>query len=118
MTRGTLQKPVTGTTAAGATALGTAPDTGIISGSRAELKELSDNALLAKVRAPRNVNPVDWTAERAWLLLRMGEADAARMLVVRGDAANPVAPEEVVEKFLSLASGALGGRREERDRIG
>ena len=39
------------------------------------------NALLAKVRAPRNVNPVDWIAERAWLLLRMGEADAARMLV-------------------------------------
>ena len=39
------------------------------------------NALLAKVRAPRNVNPVDWVAERAWLLLRMGEADAARMLV-------------------------------------
>ena len=27
-------------------------------------------------RAPRNVNPVDWAAERAWLLLRMGEADA------------------------------------------
>jgi hypothetical protein len=39
------------------------------------------NALLARVRAPRNVNPVDWTAERAWLLLRMGEADAARSLV-------------------------------------
>ena len=39
------------------------------------------NALLAKAKAPRNVNPVDWTAERAWLLLRMGEADAARMLV-------------------------------------
>jgi hypothetical protein len=39
------------------------------------------NALIAKARAPRNVNPVDWTAERAWLLLRMGEADAARMLV-------------------------------------
>ncbi|WP_309661500.1 hypothetical protein [Sphingomonas sp.] len=39
------------------------------------------NALLAKVKAPRNVNPVDWTAERGWLLLRMGEADAARMLV-------------------------------------
>ena len=39
------------------------------------------NALLARARAPRNVNPVDWTAERAWLLLRMGEADAARMLV-------------------------------------
>jgi hypothetical protein len=39
------------------------------------------NAVLARARAPRNVNPVDWTAERAWLLLRMGEADAARMLV-------------------------------------
>ena len=39
------------------------------------------NALLAKVKAPRNVNPVDWVAERAWLLLRMGEADAGRMLV-------------------------------------
>ena len=43
------------------------------------------NALLAEVRAPRGVNPVDWTAERAWLLLRMGEADAARMLVAAVD---------------------------------
>jgi hypothetical protein len=39
------------------------------------------NALLAKARAPRDVNPVDWVAERAWLLLRMGEADAAKMLI-------------------------------------
>ena len=39
------------------------------------------DALLAKARAPAEVNPVDWVAERAWLLLRMGEADAARMLV-------------------------------------
>ena len=39
------------------------------------------DALLAKARAPRDVNPVDWVAERSWLLLRMGEADAARMLV-------------------------------------
>ena len=55
MTRGTLQKPAAGTTAAGPTALGTAPDTGIVPGSRAELAELSDNALLAKVRAlPRD----------------------------------------------------------------
>ena len=55
MTRGTLQKPGTRPAAAGTTALGTAPDTGIVPGSRAELKELSDNALLAKVRAlPRD----------------------------------------------------------------
>ena len=38
-------------------------------------------ALLSQVPAPAGVNPVDWVAERAWLLLRMGEADAARMLV-------------------------------------
>ena len=43
------------------------------------------DALLAKVRAPAQVNPVDWVAERAWLLLRMGEADAARMLVADVD---------------------------------
>jgi hypothetical protein len=43
------------------------------------------DGLLAKVRAPVNVNPVDWVAERAWLLLRMGEADAARMLVAGVD---------------------------------
>ena len=40
--RGTLQKPTAAT--------GTAPDT-IYPGERAELKELSDNALLAKIRA-------------------------------------------------------------------
>ena len=38
-------------------------------------------ALLTRVPAPSFVNPVDWVAERAWLLLRMGEADGARMLV-------------------------------------
>jgi len=44
------------------------------------------DALLAKVHAPVNVNPVDWVAERAWLLLRLGEADGARMLVADVDA--------------------------------
>jgi hypothetical protein len=43
------------------------------------------DALLAKTAAPRDVNPVDWVAERAWLLLRRGEADAARMLVADVD---------------------------------
>ena len=43
------------------------------------------NALLAKARAPNGVNPVDWVAERAWLLLRLGEADAARMLIADVD---------------------------------
>jgi hypothetical protein len=38
-------------------------------------------ALLSRVTSPRFVHPVDWIAERAWLLLRMGEADGARLLV-------------------------------------
>lgn len=46
------------------------------------------NALLAEARAPRLVHPVDWVAERAWLLLRMGEADAVRLLVSGVDVAN------------------------------
>ena len=43
------------------------------------------SALLAKSDAPIGVHPADWAAERAWLLLRMGEADAARMLVATID---------------------------------
>ena len=43
------------------------------------------DALLARARAPRDVNPVDWVAERAWLLLRLGEADAAHMVVAGVD---------------------------------
>ena len=38
-------------------------------------------ALISRVQAPSYSHPVDFVAERAWLLLRMGEADAARMLV-------------------------------------
>jgi hypothetical protein len=39
------------------------------------------NALLTRIPAPADVNPADWAAERAWMLLRMGEADGSRMLV-------------------------------------
>lgn len=44
------------------------------------------NALLAKAGSPADVHPADWAAERAWLLLRMGEADAARLLIASVDA--------------------------------
>ncbi len=37
-------------------------------------------ALLSEVNTPASVSGPDWVAERAWLLLRMGEADAALML--------------------------------------
>jgi hypothetical protein len=45
-------------------------------------------ALLSRLAAPPGVQPVDWVAERAALLLRMGEADAARMLVQSVDVEN------------------------------
>jgi hypothetical protein len=43
------------------------------------------NALLARALSPSDVNPADWAAERTWLLLRMGEADAARLLAASVD---------------------------------
>jgi hypothetical protein len=63
------------------------------------------DALLAKARAPRNVNPVDWVAERAWLLLRLGEADAARMLVagVDSDRFTPKMTQVAVQSALASA---------------
>ncbi|TZG27908.1 hypothetical protein [Sphingomonas montanisoli] len=38
-------------------------------------------ALISRVETPAGIDPADWIAERAWLLLRMGEADGARMMV-------------------------------------
>ena len=43
------------------------------------------NALLARAISPSDVHPADWAAERAWLLLRMGEADGARLLIASVD---------------------------------
>ena len=55
MTEGTLRQSEAQITAADSTARTAVPDATIHAGSRAELKELSDNALLARVRAlPRD----------------------------------------------------------------
>ena len=51
--------------------------------ARAGLKSLS--APLCCPAPRREGSSVDWVAERAWLLLRLGEADAARMLVAGVD---------------------------------
>lgn len=66
------------------------------------------NALLARAPAPGLVNPADWTAERAWLLLRMGEADAARMLVLGTDVADfsPRLTQIAVQSALANADPA------------
>lgn len=42
-------------------------------------------ALLSDAATPRGVTAPDWIAERAWLLLRMGEADSARLLIQQVD---------------------------------
>jgi len=55
LTKGSLRQSAAQITAADSTARTAAPDATIHAGSRAELKELSDNALLAKIRAlPRD----------------------------------------------------------------
>lgn len=41
--------------------------------------------LASRTATPRNVNGADWTAERSWLLLRMGDAVVARQLVQQVD---------------------------------
>jgi hypothetical protein len=63
------------------------------------------DALLAKAQAPVEVNPVDWVAERSWLLLRMGEADAAKMLIssVDTDRFTPKMVQVAVQGALATA---------------
>lgn len=66
------------------------------------------NALLARAPTPFGVDPADWVAERAWLLLRMGEADAARMLVAGVDVADftPKLTQVAVQSALASADPA------------
>lgn len=66
------------------------------------------DALLVKARAPGGVNPIDWVAERSWLLLRLGEADAARMLVdgVDTDRFTPKMTQVAVQSALANADTA------------
>ena len=45
-------------------------------------------ALLSRVDTPAGLNGADFAAERAWLLIRMGEADAARAMVQAVDVEN------------------------------
>lgn len=61
-------------------------------------------ALLTAVPTPAEVAPADWIAERAWLLLRMGEADAARMLVESVDTDRLTPKLIVVAQQVALAT--------------
>jgi hypothetical protein len=66
------------------------------------------DALLAKLHAPNSVHPVDWAAERAWLLLRLGEADGARMVVagVDADRFTPKMTQVAVQSALANADAS------------
>jgi hypothetical protein len=67
------------------------------------------DALLAKAHSPRDVNPIDWVAERSWLLLRMGEADGARMLVDGVDTDRFTPKMDQVAVQTALANGDAAG---------
>jgi hypothetical protein len=66
-------------------------------------------ALLSQSATPSDVDGADWVAERAWLLLRMGEADSARMLVQAVDT-NKYTPKMLqVAMQAALATGDPSG---------
>jgi hypothetical protein len=62
-------------------------------------------ALLSQTDTPAGVGGADWIAARAWLLVRMGEADNARSLVQRVDAANYTPWLSTVTMQAALATG-------------
>ncbi|MEC3948950.1 hypothetical protein [Sphingobium sp. HWE2-09] len=65
-------------------------------------------ALLSAVDTPRDIDGADWAAERAWLLLRMGEADNARLMVqsVDPDRYSPRLYAIAMQTYLATADPA------------
>lgn len=65
-------------------------------------------ALLSATDTPRDIDGADWAAERAWLLLRMGEADSARLIVqsVDVDRFTPRLYAVAMETYLATADPA------------
>ena len=66
-------------------------------------------ALVSRVTPPRGVNGADFAAERAWLLLRMGEADTARAVVQSVDVENYTPKLFQVAMQAMLANGDPAG---------
>ena len=66
-------------------------------------------ALMSPLDTPRHVNGADFAAERAWLLLRMGEANAARAVVNDVDGDNYTTRLLQVAMQVSLATADPGG---------
>jgi hypothetical protein len=65
--------------------------------------------LASRSNTPTGVNGADWAAERAWLLLRMGDSLVARQLVQEVDAGNYTKRLHEVAMQAFLANGDLSG---------
>ena len=65
--------------------------------------------LASRTNTPAGVNGADWTAERAWLLLRMGDSVVARNLVQQVDGADYTKRLHEVAMQAYLANGDLAG---------
>ena len=65
-------------------------------------------ALLSPTSVPAGMDGADWVSQRAWLLVRMGEADNARSLVQRVDSDNftPSLYETAMQAALASADPA------------
>lgn len=70
---------------------------------------LARRLLSSRTNTPVGVNGADWTAERAWLLLRMGDSVVARQLVQSVDAGNYTKRLHQVAMQAFLANGDLSG---------
>jgi len=66
-------------------------------------------ALVSRVNTPVDVNGADFAAERAWLLLRMGESNAARAVVQSVDTANYTPKLYQIAMQAMLANGDPAG---------
>ena len=64
--------------------------------------------LLSATETPGDIEGADWAAERAWLLLRMGEADAARLMVqsIDNDRFTPRLYAVAMQTYLATADPA------------
>lgn len=65
--------------------------------------------LLSATDTPADINGADWAAERAWLLVRMGEADSARQMVQSVDTDKYTARMNAVAMQAYLASADPAG---------
>lgn len=65
--------------------------------------------LASRTNTPEGVSGADWTAERAWLLLRMGDSVVARNLVQQVDGGNYTKRLHEVAMQAYLANGDVAG---------